>query len=305
MDKEVKILDWFFTAGMDDIAGETPLNFYETGRKGVVCASETTIGGKLPPFQEQRQTVPADILYEKAKSDISPSLRSGSFFPQPSESSADRTVFSDSRTEEGASFLQTAEQLSVKAQTLEQLRENLQAFDGCALKKTAMNTVFGVGPKDAPIMFIGEAPGADEDRQGIPFVGVSGQLLDKMLSFIGVSREKNAYISNIIPWRPPGNRKPSTLEIELCLPFILRHIELVNPKIIVCVGGTSVTSLLQTGETITRVRGQWRSLKIGSREIPLMPIFHPAFLLRSPAYKKTTWQDLLELKRKLNELELA
>ena len=188
---------------------------------------------------------------------------------------------------------------------MEQLRENLQAFDGCALKKTAMNTVFGVGPKDAPIMFIGEAPGADEDRQGIPFVGVSGQLLDKMLSFIGVSREKNAYISNIIPWRPPGNRKPSTLEIELCLPFILRHIELVNPKIIVCVGGTSVTSLLQTGETITRVRGQWRSLKIGSREIPLMPIFHPAFLLRSPAYKKTTWQDLLELKRKLNELELA
>jgi uracil-DNA glycosylase len=272
MNKETKILEWFFTAGVDDIAGDIPLNAYQAGKKKNISETNSALKDNIP----------------------SASMKSPVSFSKETTPTAD-----------DSSFLQTAQNLSAQAQTLEQLRENLQSFNGCALKKTATTTVFGTGPTNAPVMIIGEAPGADEDRQGLPFVGVSGQLLDKMLSFIGVSREKNAYISNIIPWRPPGNRKPSTLETDLCLPFILKHIELINPKVIVCVGGTSVTSLLRTEETITRVRGQWLFLQINGREIPVLPIFHPSFLLRSPIYKKTTWQDLLELKRKLRELNIV
>ncbi len=201
-------------------------------------------------------------------------------------------------------LLQSASQLAAGANSLEELKQALMNFDGCALKKTAKNTVFGQGNPHADVMFIGEAPGADEDRMGLPFVGLSGQLLDKMMLAIGLSRQTNAYISNIIPWRPPGNRNPSNVEIALCMPFIQRHIELVAPKIIITLGGVSFTSLVNTGETISRARGNWHSYQSAGLSAPvlLMPVFHPAFLLRTPAQKKSAWRDFLNIKQKLKEL---
>ncbi|MCG8546361.1 MAG: uracil-DNA glycosylase, partial [Alphaproteobacteria bacterium] len=194
------------------------------------------------------------------------------------------------------------------AQTLEELRERLDAFEGCALKFTATNTVFCDGNPDAHVMFIGEAPGVDEDRQGKPFVGASGQLLDRMLAPIGLSREGHgaagAYISNILFWRPPGNRSPTTSEIAACLPFIKRHIELVDPKILVFLGGTAAKTMLDRPEGIMRLRGKWYDVWLTGldKSVPAIAMFHPAFLLRQPAQKRETWVDLLNLKSKLVEI---
>ena len=154
-------------------------------------------------------------------------------------------------------------------------------------------------------MLVGEAPGADEDRQGKPFVGVSGQLLDRMLASIGLDRA-SINISNIIPWRPPGNRQPTPNEIDLCLPFIKRHIQLIDPKVLVLVGGTAAKSLLNKKEGIMRLRGRWFEYDVdgGSTIIPAFPIFHPAFLLRSPVQKSNAWKDLIQIKSKLNELSI-
>ena len=200
-------------------------------------------------------------------------------------------------------LLQDATHKAHNAQTLMELKEALQSFTGCSLKNTAKHTVFGEGVPSPDVMLIGEAPGADEDRLGRPFVGLSGQLLDKMLQSVGFSREKNAYISNILPWRPPGNRSPSLTEITLCLPFIQRHIELVSPKILVLVGSISMSALLNRQAPISQVRGVWQTYTTSTRKtIPALPIFHPAFLLRTPAQKKAAWRDMLLLKEKLQTI---
>ena len=200
-------------------------------------------------------------------------------------------------------LLQDATRKAKVARTLMELKEALQSFTGCSLKNTAKNTVFGEGVPSPDIMLIGEAPGADEDRLGRPFVGLSGQLLDKMLNAAGFSREKNAYISNILPWRPPGNRSPSLTEITLCLPFIQKHIELVSPKVLVLVGGISMSALLNRQAPISQVRGVWQTyLTTNGKTIPALPVFHPAFLLRTPAQKKAAWHDMLLLKEKLKTI---
>lgn len=184
--------------------------------------------------------------------------------------------------------------------SLEGLREALGRFEGCSLKHTAMNLVFADGNPGARLMLVGEAPGEDEDRLGKPFVGASGRLLDRMLAGIGLDRT-GVYISNILPWRPPGNRSPTQAEIALCLPFIEKHIALVNPQALVLLGGTAAKSLLNRAEGITRLRGQWFSLKpTGTSQIlPVMATYHPAYLLRSPIHKREAWRDLLEVKRRL------
>lgn len=186
------------------------------------------------------------------------------------------------------------------AATLEDLETALRAFDGCPLKATAMNTVFADGNPKARVMMIGEAPGEDEDRQGKPFVGVSGRLLDRMLGYIGLDRT-SVYITNMLPWRPPGNRSPTQAELAACLPFLDRHIELVAPDIIVPLGGTAAKSLLNRTEGITRLRGQWFDLPNAGlgKTIAVLPILHPAYLLRNPASKKEAWKDLLSLRKKL------
>lgn len=195
----------------------------------------------------------------------------------------------------------TARELAAKAQTLDELREAIRQFEGLSLKATATNLVFADGNPESRLMLIGEAPGAEEDRRGLPFVGPAGQLLDRMLAAIGHDRT-NSYITNIVNWRPPGNRKPSPAEMALCQPFIDRHIALVNPALIVLLGDTAAKTLTNRTEGITRMRGKWFSWsKPDGGTIPLLPTFHPAFLLRSPSQKREAWIDLLAAKRKLAE----
>ena len=184
--------------------------------------------------------------------------------------------------------------------TLDALEQFIKNFDKCALKQQATQAVFADGNPSAKIMLIGEAPGAEEDRLGKPFVGRAGQLLDKMLAAIKLDRN-TVYISNVVPWRPPSNREPSSEEILLCLPFIQKHIEIVKPSILVLLGGTAAKAILTTNYGITKLRGTWHAYNSPklNNPIPTRAIFHPAFLLRSPARKKETWEDLLEIQKKL------
>jgi len=214
--------------------------------------------------------------------------------------------------------------------SLTALREELMRFDGCALRHTAMNLVFADGNPAAPVMFLGEAPGEDEDRQGVPFVGVSGKLLDRMLTAVGLDRT-SVYISNILFWRPPGNRSPTEAEIAACLPFAERHIALVKPKLLVFLGGVAAKSLLRTKDGITRMRGRWVDYQppllrsFGStwhqdrtgalaeagmpspgsemtEPIPCLPTYHPAYLLRQPAAKRQAWNDINLLKKRIIQI---
>jgi DNA polymerase len=191
-----------------------------------------------------------------------------------------------------------AREAAKSAQSLDDLRAILEKFDGCALKATATRLVFADGNPKARVMFVGEAPGRDEDIEGLPFVGRSGKLLDRMLAAIGLDRT-SVYIANIVPWRPPGNRTPTPQESQICLPFTLRQIELVDPDILVCLGGPSAQTLLGIKDGITKTRGRWFTFNSGNREIRAMPTFHPAFLLRSPLQKRFAWRDLLAIKREL------
>lgn len=198
-----------------------------------------------------------------------------------------------------------ATELAAAATTLDELRAAVAAFDGCSLRRTATHTVFADGNPAAPLMLIGEAPGADEDRVGRPFVGRSGQLLDRMLAGIGVSRAESAYITNILFWRPPGNRKPTPEETAICLPFVWRHIALMRPKIVVLCGGTAAAALLNRSDGITRLRGRWFDLPVPGigEAIPALATYHPSFLLRAPARKGESWRDLLSIQSKLNSLK--
>ena len=194
----------------------------------------------------------------------------------------------------------SARELAERAQTLAELEAVVRTFEGCALKRTATNTVFADGSPAAPVMIVGEAPGGDEDRVGRPFVGRAGQLLDRMLAAIGIDRT-GAYITNVLFWRPPGNRKPTPDEIAACMPFLWRHIALVHPKVVVMAGGTSAGALLGRGEGITRLRGRWFDLPVPglATPIPALATYHPSFLLRTPARKGESWADLLSLKARL------
>ena len=194
--------------------------------------------------------------------------------------------------------LGTARHLALEAESLEALKAALGRFDGCPLKQTATNLVFADGNPEATIMLIGEGPGAEEDRRGLPFVGASGQLLDRMLSHIGLDRT-SVYITNILFWRPPGNRTPTAGEIAACLPFVERHIELVAPDYLVLLGGTPAKTLLARSEGILRLRGRWRPYQHPglARPIPALPTLHPAYLLRQPAQKRLAWRDLLSLQK--------
>lgn len=182
--------------------------------------------------------------------------------------------------------------------SLAELKSALEAFDGCALKKLATNTVFADGHPEARIMFIGEAPGRDEDIQGLPFVGRAGKLLDKMLAAIGLDRRTNAYITNVINWRPPDNREPSPEEAAICRPFLRRHVELLNPEIIVLLGAVSARHVMGQSDGIMKLRGRWLEYHVAGRMVPVMPTLHPAYLLRQPGHKKLAWRDLQSIEEK-------
>jgi uracil-DNA glycosylase family 4 len=191
-----------------------------------------------------------------------------------------------------------AREAARSAATLEDLRALLDGFEGCALRATATQLVFADGNPQSRVMFVGEAPGYEEDVSGKPFVGRSGKLLDLMVEAIGLDRSK-IYIANVVPWRPPGNRTPTPQETAICLPFIRRQIELADPDILVCLGGPAMQTLLAIKDGITRSRGRWFPYDTGTREIKALATFHPAFLLRSPLQKRFAWRDFLALKKAL------
>jgi DNA polymerase len=195
----------------------------------------------------------------------------------------------------------SAAEIATRARTRDELKAALAAFEGCALRATATNLVFADGNPEAGLMLIGEGPGAEEDRAGLPFVGPSGRLLDRMLASIGLDRSQYL-ITNLIPWRPPGNRNPTDNEVLVCLPFLLRHIALVRPAHVVLLGGMVSKALLGGSAGIRQLRGKWVDLTIAGveRPIPALPMLHPAYLLRTPAAKRETWADLLLLRRKLD-----
>lgn len=217
--------------------------------------------------------------------------------PKPLAAKANPPAEAPGRGEEDAAV--AARQVAGRAQTLEALREAIAGFDRCELKKGARNTVFADGNPKARVLILGEAPGAEEDREGRPFVGRAGQLLDRMFAAIGLSRsspdaQSALYITNVMPWRPPGNRDPEPAEIAMMLPFVERHIALVDPQVIVVVGNTPLFAMTGT-KGILRARGNWSE----AHGRPLLPMTHPAYLLRTPSAKREAWADLLSLQARL------
>ena len=324
---EYALLRWQVEAGADEAVLDQPITHYHQPQKNhqptktgpapdtsqARLADKTGPGHPLPERADGSFTPPhpryEDTPYKNTQYDhmTQPLTASGppsyvsrsppnksEFNPPPS--------FEDTKIHQQTNS-QTARDRAQSCQTLDDLRMALDAFDGCPLKETAMNLVFADGSPQASVMLVGEAPGADEDRQGLPFVGMSGQLLDRMIATIGLDRQ-NTYISNILPWRPPGNRNPAPDEIAVCLPFIERHIELINPKILVFVGGVAAKTLLGVKDSIGKLRGQWFPYQSPglARPIPARATFHPAYLLRSPGQKRKAWQDLLEIEAKLKTL---
>jgi uracil-DNA glycosylase family 4 len=241
---------------------------------------------------------PVDRLHAPA----TPRAR-GAVAPPP-DAAAPRAQAAAARVAAPAAALAgSARALAEAATTLAELERAVAQFDGCSLRITATNTVFGDGNPAAEVMLIGEAPGAEEDRIGKPFVGRSGQLLDRMLATIGIDRT-TAYITNVIYWRPPGNRKPTPAEITACLPFVMRHIALVHPAVLVLCGGTATQTLLGISEGIMRLRGRWFDLAVPdlAAPVPTLATYHPSFLLRTPERKREAWRDLLSLQEKVNIL---
>jgi len=255
---------------------------------------------------------PVDRFAESAAEKSAPRARvqaaPQSARPSPAQPAAPRPAAQQpARVEPPAPGMTTPDQAASEAReaaatapTLEALQALLERFEGCSLKHTATRLVFADGNPQARLMLVGEAPGRDEDIEGKPFVGRSGKLLDRMLAAIGIDRT-SAYIANVVPWRPPGNRTPTPQETAICLPFILRQIELANPDVLICMGGPSAQTLLGIKDGITKARGRWMDYDTGTRVIPALATFHPAYLLRTPLGKRMAWRDMLATQQKLEE----
>ncbi len=255
------LLDFYAEAGVDALVGEEPVDRFAMAEP------------QPPPARTARPAMPQAFEAKAVPAGAAPQA--------PDEAAL------------------AARAAAKNAKSLDELRGILDKFDGCALKATASQLVFADGNPKARVMLVGEAPGRDEDIEGLPFVGRSGKLLDRMLAAIGLERT-SVYIANIVPWRPPGNRTPTPQELQICLPFILRQIELADPDILVCLGGPSAQTLLGIKEGITKTRGRWFTFDTGTRQIRAMPTFHPAFLLRSPLQKRFAWRDFLAIKKALS-----
>lgn len=261
--EHVATLQWYIDAGVDEASDDTPRNYFA-----------------MPEPEPQIPAMPQPV--------IRPQLEK----PQPAPAAA-LPIHSSV-----AASISEARRLADAVQTLDELREAVRSFEGCAIKKTATNTVFGDGNPASKLMLIGEAPGADEDIKGIPFCGVSGKLLDKMLAAIQYDRTKY-YITNTLFWRPPGNRQPNADELAACRPFVEKHIALIDPDLLVLVGGVAAKSLLGTEQGITRLRGKNYTYRTPykDKDYNVAIIYHPSYLLRTPTAKRVTWQDLLTIKQ--------
>ncbi len=262
--KARQVLEWHLSAGADEVLDDAPHDRFAEGR----AERESRVKRPAAPpaaeirAAEPRRSEPVHLSAEAAQ--------------------------------------QSAVALASAASTLDELRAALEGFEGCALKSTANRMVFADGNPQARIMMVGEGPGADEDREGLPFVGRAGQLLDRMLAAIGLDRSM-VYIANVVPWRPPGNRTPTPQELAACLPFIRRQIELSSADVLVCLGATPTQALLGQKEGITRLRGRWFDFAAGERQLKALATLHPAYLLRAPLNKRYAWRDFRDLQRVLEE----
>jgi uracil-DNA glycosylase family 4 len=273
-----ELLTFYQEAGVDALVGELPVDRLAGDPPGDIpaAASEAVAPRSSPqvaaPPAQPPRTVFARDLDSKGRATAPPS--------------PDAAVMA-------------AREAARTAASLEDLRAIVERFEGCALRNTATRLVFADGNPRSRVMFVGEAPGRDEDIEGLPFVGRSGKLLDLMMAAIGLDRT-SAYIANIIPWRPPGNRTPTPQESAICLPFILRQIELANPDVLVCLGGPSAATLLNIRDGILKARGRWFTHQTGTRDIRAIATLHPAYLLRQPLQKRLAWRDFLAIKKALS-----
>ena len=271
------LLDWYVLAGVDQAIDDAPRDRYRE------AAAATAAVAREPVPQAVPQSEPQPAM-------AAPREPSSPAPPPPLLPPGDATW--------------SAQEIATACTSLDQLVAAVRAFEGCALKRTATNTVIGDGNPEARLMIVGEAPGAEEDRQGLPFVGPAGRLLDRMLASIGLDRSA-VYITNMLPWRPPGNRSPTAEELAICQPFLERQIELTAPRILVLVGGIAAKALLNRREGITRLRGQWFPFSTPRLEgtIEATATFHPAYLLRTPSAKREVWRDLLAIEDKMKNGE--
>lgn len=274
-------LAWLVEAGADEAIGEEPVN---------------RLVAKTAPK-------PTDYLQSTPRFRPEPAPQRPAFAPARPAPSLAQQARTPATVIEGDD-IGNAMEIAAHANTLPELKAALEAYDGCALKKLATNTVFADGVPGARILCIGEAPGRDEDKLGLPFVGRAGKLLDKMLASIALDRTRNVYIINVLPWRPPDNRNPDPVEVAKCIPFLRRHIELANPDMIVLLGAVAVKNVMGKTDGIMAARGKWLEYHVNGRMIPVMPTLHPAYLLRQPAHKKLAWRDLLEIDGKIKSLQL-
>jgi len=265
------LLDFYVEAGVDLALDEVPHNRFAERQ-------ETARSEKVLPPREAEADRPA---------------------PSVSKSPAPPRALPLAAAAAPEDVAQAAREQARHAGSLEELEAVLAAFEGCALKFSAKNLAFADGNPNSRVMLVGEAPGADEDRIGKPFMGRSGQLLDRMLAAIGLDRSQ-VYIANIVPWRPPGNRTPTPQEVAICRPFIERQIELANPDVLVCLGGPATQNLLNTKDGILKTRGRWFPYSLPDREIKALATLHPAYLLRQPLQKRLAWRDFQALRRMLD-----
>lgn len=292
------VLRWYLIAGVDEAILEHPVDRY-------------------------RCPTPDDAVAVGTEAERSPSSPAPTASPPPAASTARTAAHPVSTPPRWSAAASTAPASNIvpptietavadaytrarQADSLDALRAALAAFDGCPLSRTATNLVFGDGAADARIVFIGEAPGAEEDRRGLPFVGPSGRLLDRMLASIGLDRSQ-VYISNTLFWRPPGNRTPTSSEVAVCMPFVTRMLELIRPNLLVTLGGPAATALLGRTESVGRLRGRWFEFHSDGlpKPIPATAMFHPAYLLRTPAQKRRAWSDLIAIKKRMIESQPA
>lgn len=265
-------LQWHIDAGCDECVEDEPINRFE-----LIDAAP----GMAAPQQMQAQSNVTSSV------STSPGVSRGAKV-DPREINNNQQV-------------RSAVMLAAQAKSIDDLRQVLDTFEGCILKKTATNLVLSDGPADAKLMLVGEAPGAEEDRQGLPFVGPSGQLINAILGSVGIAREE-VMVSNTVFWRPPGNRTPTTQEAAVCKPFIERLIEIVDPKILICVGAPSAHTLLGETQGISRLRGKWFSFQTPNLSHPIdaTALFHPTYLQTTPIKKRDVWNDIRMIKRKLD-----
>ncbi len=261
----IAVLEWYQAMGVEEWVEETPQNHLD----------KPAPNASIAPI-----TVPQQVS----------SIEAAPLTPTAQPSAA-------SNYTPPSAALQLAKDLAAKCTTLDELRDAVMNFKEIGICRSATQSVFADGAVDAPLMVIGEVPGAEEDRKGIPFCGPSGQLLDKMLAAIGMSREENAYITNTVFWRPPGNRTPSAEEIAICQPFVRKHIELQKPKLVLLLGGVAVRSVLDEQNSLSRLRG--KSIDIPEASVQAIVSYHPSYLLRQPNQKRLAWHDLLRIKASL------